>query len=109
MPGWARALRVMRPLAPLEAYARQAHNVEAERQACEIRLRAEKKEGRLTKKLGKARGKRTDRPTSPREGEKSTKEDQLNHDVVDEMIRIVETGKVRVEPPQIAPAKTGAA
>jgi hypothetical protein len=27
----------------LETYARQAHNVEAERQACEIRLRAERK------------------------------------------------------------------
>ena len=26
----------------LETYARQAHNVEAERQACEIRLRAER-------------------------------------------------------------------
>jgi hypothetical protein len=35
----------------LETYARQAHNVEAERQACEIRLRAEKKAGKLSKQL----------------------------------------------------------
>src|SRR5215813_3293629 len=35
----------------LEVYARQAHNVEAERQACEIRLRAERKAGALSAKL----------------------------------------------------------
>jgi hypothetical protein len=35
----------------LETYARQAHNVEAERQACEIRLRAERKAGELSAKL----------------------------------------------------------
>jgi hypothetical protein len=28
-----------------EAYARQAHNIEAERQACDIRIRAEKRGG----------------------------------------------------------------
>jgi hypothetical protein len=31
----------------LEVYARQAHNTEAERKACEIRLRAERKAGAL--------------------------------------------------------------
>jgi hypothetical protein len=35
----------------LETYARQAKNVEAERQACEIRLRAERKVGQLLKQL----------------------------------------------------------
>jgi hypothetical protein len=35
----------------LEIYARQAHNVEAERQACEIRLRAERRAGQLSAKL----------------------------------------------------------
>lgn len=35
----------------LEMYARQAHNVEAERQACEIRLRAERRAGQLSAKL----------------------------------------------------------
>jgi hypothetical protein len=35
----------------LEIYARQAHNVEAERRACEIRLRAERKAGALSTKL----------------------------------------------------------
>ena len=44
----------------LETYARQAKNVEAERQACEIRLRAERKAGHLTKQLEKAPGARTD-------------------------------------------------
>jgi hypothetical protein len=45
----------------LETYARQAHNVEAERQACEIRLRAERKAGKLSAKLEKKPGKRTDK------------------------------------------------
>lgn len=35
----------------LETYAKQAHNVEAERRACEIRLRAERKAGQLSAKL----------------------------------------------------------
>jgi hypothetical protein len=37
----------------LEHYARQAHNMEAERRACEIRLRAERKAGQLTAKIKK--------------------------------------------------------
>jgi hypothetical protein len=35
----------------LENYARQAKNVEAERQACEIRLRAERKAGALSREI----------------------------------------------------------
>ena len=42
----------------LEHYARQAHNTEAERQACEIRLRAERKAGQLLSKMEKAKGAR---------------------------------------------------
>lgn len=38
-----------------EMYARQAKNVEAERQACEIRLRAERKAGQLLKGMEKAK------------------------------------------------------
>jgi hypothetical protein len=38
----------------LEIYARQAHNTEAERQACEIRLRAERKAGELSRALEKS-------------------------------------------------------
>jgi hypothetical protein len=45
----------------LEVYARQAHNVEAERKACEIRLRAERKAGALSAKLERSPGKRTDK------------------------------------------------
>lgn len=48
----------------LEAYARQAKNVEAERRACEVRLRAERKAGTLSAKLERAQGKRTDKQTS---------------------------------------------
>jgi hypothetical protein len=39
-----------------EVYARQAKNVEAERQACEIRLRAERKAGELLAQREKAKG-----------------------------------------------------
>jgi hypothetical protein len=40
----------------IEVYARQAKNVEAERQACEIRLRAERKWAELKRKEGFAKG-----------------------------------------------------
>jgi hypothetical protein len=40
----------------LETYARQAHNVEAERQACEIRLRAERRAGKLSAELERSSG-----------------------------------------------------
>jgi hypothetical protein len=39
----------------LEVYARQARNVQAETQACEIRLRAERRCGRLLAEREKAR------------------------------------------------------
>ena len=38
----------------IEIYARQAHNMEAEMQACEIRLRAERKAGALSRELEKS-------------------------------------------------------
>jgi hypothetical protein len=40
----------------LEHYSRLAHNVEAERQCCEIRLRAERKAGELLRDMEKAKG-----------------------------------------------------
>jgi len=43
----------------LEHYARQAQNTDAERRACEIRLRAERKAGQLTAKLEPKRGVRS--------------------------------------------------
>jgi hypothetical protein len=42
--------------AALEHYSRQAHNVEAERQCCEIRLRAERKAGQLLAQIDKLKG-----------------------------------------------------
>jgi hypothetical protein len=39
----------------IEVYAKQAHNIEAERQACEIRLRAERKCGELLREREKAK------------------------------------------------------
>lgn len=39
-----------------EVYARQAKNVEAERRACEIRLRSERKAGELLRAMQKAKG-----------------------------------------------------
>jgi hypothetical protein len=41
-----------------EIYTRQARNTEAERQACEIRLRAERKAGFLNDEREKAKGNR---------------------------------------------------
>ncbi len=40
----------------MEAYFKQAKNTEAERRACEIRLRAERKAGKLLAKMEKAKG-----------------------------------------------------
>lgn len=40
----------------IEVYARQARNIEAERRACEIRLRAERRCGQLLQQMEKAKG-----------------------------------------------------
>ena len=53
----------------IEMYARQAQNTEAERQACEIRLRAERKCGQLTDQMITAQGHRSDL-TSDHDGTK---------------------------------------
>jgi len=46
--------------AALEAYYRQARNLEAERQAANVRLRAERRAGELLKELARAQGERND-------------------------------------------------
>jgi hypothetical protein len=61
----------------LETYARQAHNVEAERQACEIRLRAERKAGELSAKLQKSEGGRPSKTRATMD-RVSTKAEQLH-------------------------------
>ena len=49
----------------IEVYARQARNVEAERRACEIRLRAERKCGVLLRQMEKAKGAPGNQYTGP--------------------------------------------
>jgi hypothetical protein len=49
----------------LERYAAQARNTEAERQACEIRLRAERQAGVLLKAMEKAKGSPGNQHTGP--------------------------------------------
>lgn len=47
----------------LEAYYRQARNLDAEREAANVRLRAERRVGELSKELATAQGRRSDLPT----------------------------------------------
>ena len=55
----------------LQAAARVAHNVEAETRAYEIRMRAARKAGALSKKIEKAQGQRNDLGTSGDRPQKS--------------------------------------
>src|SRR4051812_40340463 len=48
----------------MEHYFRLAKNPEPERQACEIRLRAERKAGELARAMERAQGRRSDWATS---------------------------------------------
>jgi hypothetical protein len=52
-----------------EVYAKQAKNTEAERRACEIRLRAERKAGKLSAKIDKSKGGRPAKKLAPLRGE----------------------------------------
>lgn len=61
----------------LQIYSKQARNVENERCACEIRLRAEKKAGVLSRGLEKKQGARNDKQPLPTMGRSSTKKEQL--------------------------------
>lgn len=49
----------------IELYAMQAKNIEAERRACEIRLRAERKAGELLKSMPKSKGGRPENSEQP--------------------------------------------
>ncbi len=56
----------------VEHYCRQAGNTEAERQACEIRLRAERKAGQLLAKMTKAKGRLKRGKVLPRSNDATT-------------------------------------
>jgi hypothetical protein len=63
----------------MEMYLRQQRNIDAERQACAIRLRAERRLGELTKELQRAQGQRSDLGTSLHDETKSaTLQQQLD-------------------------------
>jgi hypothetical protein len=67
----------------LEIYARQAKNVDAERDACEIRLRAERRAGQLLKEIEKAKGSPGNQYTGPLarpEGSKTLKQRRISYD-----------------------------
>jgi hypothetical protein len=67
----------------LEIYARQAKNVDAERDACEIRLRAERRAGQLLKEMEKAKGSPGNQYTGPlarSEGSKTLAERGISYD-----------------------------
>src|SRR5690242_3392381 len=67
----------------IEVYAQQARNVEAERRACEIRLRAERKCGALLRQMEKAKGAPGNQHTGPlerREGSKTLGELGISYD-----------------------------
>ncbi len=49
----------------IQMYARQAQNVELERQACEIRLRVERRSGQLLAEMEKAKGSAGNQYTGP--------------------------------------------
>lgn len=63
----------------IEVYARQAKNVEAERQACEIRLRAERRWGQLYKASEKVKNQH-DVPLVGDEGHKTLAEMGVSYD-----------------------------
>ncbi len=56
----------------MEAYFQQAKNVEAERRACEIRLRAERKAGEIRRQEQKNKGGRPSKNPPPSGGQVST-------------------------------------
>jgi hypothetical protein len=69
--------------AALALYARQARNVEAERQCVEIRIRAERRAGELLRQMEKAKGSPGNQYTGPldrREGSKTLSDFGISYD-----------------------------
>jgi len=65
----------------IELYMRQQRNTEAERRACEIRLRAERKLGKLLRDVDRTQGQRTDREISSRIATKSFRDHLEEHGI----------------------------
>lgn len=65
----------------IELYMRQQRNTEAERRACEIRLRAERKVGKLLNQIERSQGRRSDKATSSHPAKKSFGEHLDSHGI----------------------------
>lgn len=83
--------------AALEAYARQAKNVDAERKACEIRLRAERKAGDLLASM--KRSTRTEVAKAGGHAKAATRNDGAKQPVVSEYRQAIQEAKI---PPRTA-------
>jgi hypothetical protein len=95
----------------LEHYSRLAHNVEAERQCCEIRLRAERKAGQLLAKREKAKGARepgTNRGTTPSDGTRASKtmaDLGISYDQASQWQKLADVPEAQFEAALAAPEK----
>jgi hypothetical protein len=91
-----------------ETYARQAKNVEAERQACEIRLRAERRCGQLLKEMEKSKGAPGNQYTGPLdrpEGSKTLADHGVSYDQSSQWQKLADIPEDEFERALQGPAK----
>ena len=87
----------------LEHYSRLAHNVEAERQCCEIRLRSERKAGQLLRQMEKAKG---GRPTeNPSNGPRGLADLGITYDQSSQWQRLADVPEPQFEAALAGPEK----
>jgi hypothetical protein len=96
----------------LETYARQAHNIENERQACLIRLRAERKCGELLKEIEKAKGGGDQRhPSHDTRGAPTLRERGISYDQSSRWQKLADVPEDRFEAaladPDVIPTTSG--
>ena len=82
----------------IEYYARMADNTEAETQACEIRLRAERKAGKLLREMDKAKGGRPPKnPSDDTRGFKTLSEMGISYDQSSDWQKMADVSDERFE------------